>query len=431
MSKDDLTAVGIHVFAGGFTRGVLDAGWRVPVQLETHGFGLETTERMNGVATINEPGADWPSVPGLMAFGNPRCTAFSTITSGDKYVESNAHGAWAKQTCDIHEMCEYGAGRYDFLIWESVQQAYTRSGRDLVKYLVRDVFAPKKYRVAHLLLNAASFGNSQQRKRYFFVAYRDKYKFNVEPPRVSPFYPVLYDAVWQHRDRPTRECRLYGDSDYDADCYTNLTPDERYHVPLLPNGWCLNYLARHGYHLLNDKYKSVWDLRMSDIPFSLHTISRLNWLRPSPTMHSSCTRWIHPDFHRPLTVRELQSIMGWPDGDWLRESHPQAQLAKGIVPAVGAWLARQVELSYRGHWGRDDWQSSFDDRKEEWVGEDTTGRLEKECDLTKYVGKFLDRDRYDLDVVQRHRFNVCERTGRASMAWKEVAGMNAQRGVTR
>lgn len=415
-----LTAVGIHVFAGGFTRGVIDAGWHVPVQLEVHGFGLETTEAMNGVPSVNCPAKQWPHVEALMAFGNPRCTAFSTITSGDRYVQGNTHGAWAKQTCDIHEMCEYSAGRYDFVIWESVQQAYTRAGRELVEYLVRDVFAPRKYRVAHLLLNAASFKNSQSRKRYFFVAYRDSYRFNVEPPTIEPWYATLYDSIHSQRDRTTRPAKLWSrDEEYDADCYTDLTTDEWAAVPHLPNGWDLHLLAKHGYHLMTDKLKRTWDERLSDMPFSLHGIHRLNWLRPCPTLHSSAGRFIHPELHRPLTVGELAAIMGWPTIP--RGPVPVAQIAKGIVPRVGEWLARQVELSYIGHWGNDDWESSYDAEKQSWVGGDAAGKLEKSFDLTSYCGKFLDVARYDNVTRQAHRFNVCPATDRVITAWNVLA----------
>ena len=417
-------AVGIHVFAGGFTRGVIDAGWKVDHQLEVHGFGLETTQRMNAVNTINTPAAEWPpakEMPALMAFGNPRCTAFSTITSGDRYNESNAHGAWAKQTCDIHELCNYTAGNYDFIVWESVQQAY-KTGRELVDYLVKEVFYPKHYRIAHLFLNAASFGNTQQRKRYFFVAYRDCYRFNIEPPSISPYQDFLYDAIWSMRDRPTRESQLYnGADDYDYDCYTRLTDDEKHVVPNLPNGWDLGMMAKWGgYEMLTPKQQLTWDWRASEMPFSMHGIYRLNWLRPSPTLHSSCARWIHPILHRPLTIGELCTIMGWPDGVIPAGPHPAAQVAKGICPSVGTWLARQVELSYEHHWGKDDWESSYCDKKCEWQGGDTDG-LEKTFDLTRYTGKIFNEERYDASALRRHRFNVDGSTGRLVRSWKEIA----------
>ena len=399
-----LSAVGVHVFAGGFTRGVQDAGWRVPLHLETLGFGQDTARRMCGVEVVNDESATWPELSGddyVMAFGNPRCTAFSTITSGPKYEASNAHGAWAKQTCDIHQLCEYSAGRFDFVVFESVQEAKKASGGDLMDYLVREIFAPRHYRVAHLFINAATFGCPQQRKRYFFVAYRDCYKFCIQPPQVSPWYPVLYDAIYDRTSRPAREADLNADdAEYDEDCHGRLTTHEWEVLPRMPCGWSLHTMARYAYSELTPYHQRKWDLRESSLPFSLHGISRLNWLRPSPTLHSSCVRFIHPTCHRPLTVGEIAAIMGWPTIPV--GPKPAAQIAKGIVPAVGAWLAQQVELSLAGHWGSDDWESSYDDHEGEWVGGDATGKTEKTFDMTRYGGTLFDIERYPAEVRDAH-----------------------------
>lgn len=409
---EKLKAVGIHVFAGGFTRGVIDAGWDVELQLETHGFALDTTRKLNpGLEVINDENAEWPHVDALMAFGNPRCTAFSTITSGPRYLETNAHGAWAKQTCDIHQMCEYGAGRYDFLIWESVQQAYTGSGKELCDYLVKEVFKPRSYRVAHLLLNAASFGNSQQRKRYFFVAYRDCYKFNVIPPDISDYYAVMADAIWEDRHRETRECPR-GDAEYDRDSYPQLSDHEKICMPHLPNGWGLNTLARYAPEVLPEHYRDKWECRTSDLPFSLHCLYRTTWLCPCPTLKSSANHFLHPTHDRPLTFGELSTIMGWehvPVGE-----APVAQIAKGIVPAVGEWLAEQVTLSANGHWGSDDWESKYDAGEGEWVGGDATGQLEKTIDMRAYSGRLFDIERHPHDLrVPDHRRSLAISARRA------------------
>lgn len=410
-------AVGIHVFAGGFTAGVQAAGWDVGAQLETHNFGLDTARAMCGVECVNDKDAKWPAVEARMAFGNPRCTGFSTITSG---YGDDTHGPWAKQTCDIHQMCKYAAGRYDIIVWESVQQAFS-VGKPLLDYLRDEYFVPKNYRIAHVMINAATFGNAQQRKRYFFVAYRDCFKFNIDPPDISPYYPVLYDAIWEDRDRETHEADLHTkEYDYDEDSYVRLTPDEKLIVPRLPNGWDVNTLGRYDYEALPETYKFKWQYRTSDLPFSLHSCVRTNWLRPCPTLHSSCVRFIHPWHHRPLTVRELCKVMGWPitkpEGP-----NPAAQIAKGIVPTVGTWLAQQAALCIEGAWGQEDWQSSYNARTGEWVGEDATGAVEKTFDMTSYVGKFFDEERYDVGALRRHRFNVDSGTGRLLRPWEEVS----------
>jgi len=115
-----MKAVGCHVFAGGFTMGVKRV-FDVECQLESHGFGKETCEAVAKVPFVNRPDANWPDVEAQFLYGNPRCTGFSCITSG---YDEDTHGPWAKQTEDIHQLCNYAAGRYDIIIWESVQQAF-------------------------------------------------------------------------------------------------------------------------------------------------------------------------------------------------------------------------------------------------------------------------------------------------------------------
>lgn len=408
-----MEAVGCHVFAGGFTVGVQRV-MDVRTHLEVHGFGLDTAREMCGVQTINCSAEQWPRMDGrgCLLYGNPRCTGFSCITSG---YGADVHGQWSKPTRDIHELCKYGAdNEFDVICWESVQQAYSK-GKDLLAYLMRE-YLPR-YRVAHLLLNAMSFGNSQCRKRYFFLAYRDGLRFNIEPPELeSEHERTMYDAIYDRRDRVARAAKVWT-GEYDEDSYTDLTKDEWACVPALPNGWCLNSLARYAYDELPPRYKHTWDTRGSDIPFSMHTIFRANWMRPSPTLHSSAGRIIHPDHHRPLTVGELSTIMGWPRIPVGR--NPVAQIAKGIAPGAGEWLARQVRLCLSGHWGEDDWESSYDPSACEWRGRSTHGDREKVFDLTRYVGGRFDLERFPRAVWERHEHNVCRVTGRIIHPWRK------------
>lgn len=397
------TAVGVHVFAGGFTKGVSEV-FDIACQLETHGFGLETAERTFGIETINEPEAKWPDIKADFCFGNPRCTGFSCITSG---YSGDTHGPWAKQTKDIHDLCEYAVDRYDVICWESVQQAFT-TGRPLLDYLRDEIFVPKHYRIAHIMLNAASFGNAQQRRRYFFVAYRNDRQFNIVPPEITPWYATTYDAIWDMRHRKTNPCKLWCDADYDADSYTQLTDDEWAIVPHLPYGYDTNALARKARHLLPEKYQVTWDYRLSDMPFSMHCPHRCAYQRPFSTIHSSAGRVIHPEHDRPVTVGELSRIMGW--GDLIPHGkNPVAQIAKGVVPQAGTWIAMQALMYLNNKWGNEDWESSFNDVTAEWEGRDTKGAVEKYFDLTRYVGKQYDEDRFDPEV-QNIRRAVLERT---------------------
>jgi site-specific DNA-cytosine methylase len=380
-----MKAVGVHVFAGGFTMGV-SRECEILAQLECHGFGLDTARHVanNQWPVINAPPSEWPVFTDVdLVYGNPRCTGFSTMTSG---YDEDTHGPWSKQCQDIHDLCGYGVKcNAKLIIWESVQQAYC-VGKPLLDKLRDSLFVPAGYKLAHVFMNAASFGNAQQRKRYFFVAYRQG-KFNVSPPELDPYAASLWDAIGHAIDRPTHECTFRRGEDYDDGSYIKLTPDEEFCVPLMPNGWDLNTLAKRRSHVLPPQFKLTYDHRGSDIPFSLHTICRIVWDKQSPTLHSSSGRMLHPERDRPLTVGELSMIMGWPCIP--RGYQPQAQIAKGVVPAVGQWLAQQARACIEGRWHDEaDFELSFDSKNDEWIGREfDEPPVEKVFDLTQYCSK--------------------------------------------
>lgn len=420
-----LNAVGCHVFAGGFTVGV-QKRMKVDVQLERHGFGLDTARAMCGVDCVEYP---WPKTHGDLLYGNPRCTGFSTITAG---YSPDCHGPYSKQCQDIWDLCLYGIEhKFPVIIWESVQQAFS-TGRPLLDKLRDEHFVPAGYRIAHLLLNAASFGNCQQRKRYFFVAYkRENGPFNISPPDIDGHLHSVYDAIWKKRMRQCREGVVWSkDAEYDEDCYARLTPDEKVVVPLLPNGMCLNEFARWQFDDLPQAFKNTWTLRDSNMPFSMHCIGRTQWLRPSPTLHSSASRFIHPTADRPLSIGELATIMGWPQIPV--GPNPIGQIAKGIVPAVGTWLAEQVGYHLSGAWGKDDYESSYNAHKCEWIGDGSVGKEEKVFNLTAYCGQkgydLMDHDAHEVRECHLHRLNVDFMTRELRRPWDQVRAMTQRYG---
>lgn len=363
--------IAIHSFAGGFTSGVQRV-FPVNYQLETHGFGIETAESL-GVPVINRPFTEWPLYPARFVFGNPRCNAFSCTSS------LGQHGQWMPSTRDIHELCDYGIrAKADIIIWESVQQAYTH-GEELRKHLI-DLL--QGYRIVHIFMNTATWGNAQIRRRYFFVAYKQGRNFNIVPPELKQAGTVK-DAIWNMRHITVREF----DGEWTVDTYRRISKLEHQVMPYLHvmndiNDECYMHEERIKEHC-PDIYQK-WITRRSHIPFSIHCIIKLGWDRESPSLCNSCSRLIHPEFHRLVTPRECAAIMGWkhlPIGNDMF-----AQIAKGIVPDVGEWLAQQVQLYFEDHWGNEDFESMFDMSQKTWVGRYFTNEpREKIFDMTRYV----------------------------------------------
>jgi len=407
-------AIGVHCFAGGFSGGVQQV-FDVVGHLERYDFGLETSRRVWGVdPVISCDPREWARIDADMSFANCKCTAWSCTTAG---YSADGHGIYAKQCEGTHDFLKYSIGYYPIIVLESVNQAYS-TGKPLF-----DVYTEharlEGYRVAHVFVNGAMLGNAQQRRRYFYVLYPADKQFNVNVPKVSPYYPVLFDAIGDLRRRTTEPYDRRS-AEYHRDSYPLLHADDQHVIPNLPTGWNLNTLAEYDSAAVTDKHRRKWAERYSNLPFSMHSVSRCSWLRPCPTLQSSSTRLIHPWHDRPFTVGELSTLMGW--GDKIPVGHnPSAQLAKGVVPAVGEWIAEQCLACLDDDWGGEEWTTTYDWRTGQFQGEDSSGMLEKVIDVSSYVGQQFDIERYPREIWEQFRtFNVDPTTGKIKKSWKSI-----------
>jgi site-specific DNA-cytosine methylase len=241
-------------------------------------------------------------------------------------------------------------------------------------------------------LTAAAFKCCQNRRRYFFVAYKNDRNFNVCAPQLDEYRTVTRDVIEKYEGLKTTEFGK-GES-YTDDSSRRLNVNEMVVVPHLDHGWSLNSFARHHTDMLPEKYKRIWDYRASEMPFSMHTIYRLPYDTFAPTMTSGCGKLIHPKFHRACTIRELASMMGndfTPVGP-----DPFGQIAKGICPAVGTWLAEQARMYLDDEWGSDDFASKYDAKLGMFVDNDEARRSEHEkvfkmTDFRPYNDRFYEQ----------------------------------------
>lgn len=390
-------ALGIHVFGGGFSRGVQEhPSFEVLGQLEIHGLGKQTTEQVLGIPVfMGEDWRDWPKIPCDVCYGNPRCTGFSCLTSG---YDGNAHGPWAKQTKDVHDLIDYSLSldpQPGVICWESVQQAYS-VGKPLLNHLRDDKLVPCGYRIAHLFVNAASFGNAQQRKRYFMFCYKAGKNMNASLPDIPQYRTTLRDAIGHLQDAKTTTYP-FGSTDYTPDSYVQLNStwqdDWQEVIDMLPRGYDFNIFAKHHADKLPPRMQEIWKYRSSDLPFSMHCPYRCAYDVPSPTLWGQCLL-VHPIHNRLLTIRELSVIMGWdfcPVGE-----KPVGQICKGIVPTVGTWLAEQARAYLDDDWGSDDFASTYDAKLGAFTEGPNDG-TEKVFRLTEYRAH---RDKPELENWQ-------------------------------
>lgn len=419
-------ALAIHVFMGGISVGV-NKHLETVGQLEAFDLG-QATARLNFQYPVvqADPDKAWPDATAeLLArvgafqppviYGNPRCTGFSCLNGG---LDSDAHGPWARQTKDIHDIFKLLPRlgyRPSIVCFESVQQLGS-VGRPLLQHLVETY--GQGYRVAELYHCATQFGNAQHRARVVFMLYDEKLQcpalevtermlwFNRLPagsppwpldpkgnPRHITLGDVLHDPLLLETPatlldaKPSEHlgwndvvekspvippmCGGDGPDDRLMNHYSFMLvdPDDtRAHIwAQLAPGTSLNDLS--------DEQLAVsrrhLETRMRGSGFSLHATRRPHPDKACPVIYSASGHYLHSIFNRPLSVRECMRLMGLPDDFVIVGSDQIAQLGKGVTCQVGEWLGALCAAMLAGEHRVDDpgtpWEIFRLDKVEGWV----------------------------------------------------------------
>lgn len=350
---DRPTALGVFIFAGGFTYGVKQAGFDVLAQLEDGPYGVATTRRNHKGLPVHTDPDRWPlgALKGKVdfAFGNPPCAPFSNAGVSNKKV-GLMDNWWrmderAKCVTEFFRVLEEDEPLV--WAWESVQPALKR-GLDLVNELTVAAQA-RGYQASYVLENGVHLGVAQTRRRVFVVfhkvaidwMYPEPGKFILEWTGPESFLqrevPKTVREAWE----PITSGRLADPelaggevprrhrSQYGADLLSRLKPGGS-----LKRVW----EAEHdpSTYVLNAQGK------VKGRPGFLY--KRLAWDGVSPTLTGSAAKTFHPDLDRYITVLEKQLLCGYPE-DYVFEGPPinqLAQVAQAVMPPVGEWLARNV-----------------------------------------------------------------------------------------
>lgn len=336
-------ALGVHIYAGGFTLGVMKH-FNVLAHLEEWQFGVQTVRDNIGIPVhVGEFGQGWPvsdfkDVP--LVYGNPPCAAWShagvKITTREKDEEKKAAMNVRRYEHDLRVACTNllfetaKKIRPRFFVWESVAAAF-KNGRPFVDEKAK-MMNRLGYAVTLLLFDGCDIGTlAQHRRRFFFVAH--KTGFEIAKPECERRMTVR-DA-WDGRDQVPGPCanmsaekkaqwRVMLKKTLNKRC-SLATCWERLHdfnVPRGPNGFKIG--------------KPAFIMR------------RCSYDLPAPTITGSACL-IHPTESRPLTVKEQQLLCGYPEDYEFagNVSGQYAQIAKAVLPPVGEWLAKNIARSMR------------------------------------------------------------------------------------
>jgi site-specific DNA-cytosine methylase len=319
----DLTAVGVNIFAGGFTLGV-ERHFKVLAHLEHDDYGVRTFRLNRPHVPVFYPPSRWPidRLAGEVDFlyANPPCAIVSVC--GRCLREGKDGWRTDPRTGRIRDITRLATQlRPKVVAMESVVQLYTRA-RELVAEQSA-VYAEAGYSVTHLLVNTGWHGTPQVRKRYFLVAHQVPLAFerlNYAPPETAgEVLASVKDPGW-------------------------LPPVKQEHA----NIWAD---VKPGRGL-----REVWE-RVNPPETRVITSAgvrgrpRMTEYRIDPTKPMGVFYgdffW-HPNEPRRLGLEESKALCGFPP-EWRfhRPDGAFSEMARGVMPGMADWLARQVATSLR------------------------------------------------------------------------------------
>jgi site-specific DNA-cytosine methylase len=372
-------AIDCQGFAGGFTLGMVQAGFTLVGKREmVGGFGVANCEANRGLlgtawrseAVVPEA---WTPLDADVVFGNPPCSGFSVMSAKD------FRGADSKINHCMWAFVEYAARVRPYVaIFESVQNAFTSApGHELMRALRARLVERTglDYHLHHVLHNAIAVGGAAVRRRYFFVASR--VPFGVERSNLST-YPVLNDVLgdlenlpqtWEAQPyrRPatwwTSQRRNPGGS---VDGHVGLdNPLTRRIRDLMAGvawdpGMAIGEVAQRywdTYARLPESWAATEEKVVKNEFFMGFTTpvrwhgTRYGRVITGGGLHNV----VHPNLDRTITHREAARILGFPDS-WRilplrRVSGLNMTWGKGITVDCGRWVGTWIKHALDGEPG--------------------------------------------------------------------------------
>jgi site-specific DNA-cytosine methylase len=383
-----MRAIDCQAFAGGFTLGVVQAGWTLVGKREAAGgFGMrqcETNRRLLGdgwEGQASDP-ADWAPANVELFFTNPPCSGFSVLSNNKFRGINSSINQCMWDAVELAIKCQP-----ETFILESVQSAF-KQGLPLMRDL-RDrleIGTGYRYHLTHILQDNLSLGGCSKRPRYFMVCSREP--FGVEVPTLERV-PTVGAAIGDLLDQPmTFEPRPY-ESDptwwsrrqrsmlgvVDGHETARDSASIRRLLDLTRVPWhegegeatvAQRYYDTHGElpaswraHRRQDGLtKAEWAVA-NGFDFGMFQRNRWRWEQPARVVTGAGpTIALHPQRPRFFTHREIARIMGFPD-DWvtypLRDYRPlETGWGKGVSVDAGRWVAHWARESLLGRPGQYD-----------------------------------------------------------------------------
>lgn len=323
--------------AGGLSIGLEQAGFKLIAATDWDHWSCETLRENHPNIIVKEGDIseikleDFSNEIGIteidLIVGGPPCQGFSQL--GKKEKNDPRNQLWRQYMRFVAHFSP------KMFLMENVPQLLSSDEFTQIKEAAENL----GYTVAAKVLHAVDYGVPQKRKRAIIIGSKignpeHPVETHVDPIKVSllnqnfPVWKTVRDAI--------------------AD------------LPKVPNGenW---HVGRNPTKLSLERYKAVpeggnrFDLPTKLMPDcwkkkktgSTDVFGRLEWDKPALTIRTEFFkpekgRYLHPQEHRPITVREAARIQTFPDNYVIKGSHVQA--AKQVGNAVPVELARNIGL---------------------------------------------------------------------------------------
>lgn len=448
-------AVDCQGFAGGFTLGAVQAGFKLVGKREMQGgFGVANCE-----ANRHLLGTDWesesvvpeawtvPAAGANLVFGNPPCSGFSVLSS------KSFRGVESKINACMWAFSNYAARvAPQIAIFESVPLAFTQ-GHSLMTALfesLRERCPDPNWKLYHVRHNAYALGGPAMRARYFWVAARIPFGIEIERPGKLPVFRDVIDDLatipegqWGpmfYRSNPTwYSSRFRGDLEMTDGHIAIDNPNTRRTRDILAElDWQPGEYAQKATRRFYAKHGALppsWGHLQSklierDFAQGYNTPTMWHPDRPARVITGAgMLNGVHYSEKRTFTHREVARVMGFPD-NWLIEPLKNVPglfmtWGKGITVDCGRWIARWARAALDGNPGTHVGSQIADDQ----YLIDVTNAWKSNCDtVTQSTRNILKK----LNVeVKREELPVTEAPAAEATVAAETAAPTSNRGRPR
>jgi site-specific DNA-cytosine methylase len=330
MAKQKRKALGVYIYAGGFTHGVAEHFDIMGHFEDPKPYASWTAETNLGVDVFPHP---WPvqelgheaDMPELI-YCNPPCAAFSGM--GQMIRSGKGRDAWRGSpylqcTENVFNLLQTGV---KILAWESVLNSLHLAYELMGQYAQRA--NELGYHFTMVPHNAYFMGSCQKRIRVMYICHKIEW-YTAEPD---------FERTETVRDRLAQ---------LDGMDLTELPA-----VPALHNrlGWLLPW-SNEGEQLTKafdramDGQERVYNERghVKGRP-ALAGPVRLSWDKPCPTVTGHI--FVHPDGERFCALEEMSILADYPIGwKWPATGGNTNEMARGVSRFVGQWLGESAAYS--------------------------------------------------------------------------------------